>query len=151
MPSVTGAVINPIIMTNCTKCGNPAGSEVRGEDGTVATADLLVHSWHIIETDVDIFWDQLNPRDACTANPVKFGARLRAGQCTAFFVDHSLMDGVIAIQFCIGQTLPALCSADPTRPEGLVRVIRKDSILLPSITLDNISVMAPTGAPNGTC
>lgn len=128
------------IFSNCVSCGNSIG--VAGEGGAGTDPHLLVHGWHIIEADVNIFWQQVRPSEGCTTNPLVTGRRLRAGQCASFYVGASDVDGVVVIVFCGNQVPPNNC-CPPTRPEGLVRVSRADSILRGSETGDCAGIMSP--------
>lgn len=146
--TITAAVFN-----NCPECDPPANYVFWDEDLTVGERDLFVHGWYSIETDINIFWQQVNPRDACTTDPARTGRRLTAGQCAAFFVDMSQMDGVIVIAVCEQAFPEVVCGdiPDPFEPveftEGLIRFNRVDTILKMSETGDNASLMVSQPSP----
>ncbi len=140
-------------INNCPKCKLPTGVVVWNEDLVEGQVDLLVHGWYTLESDLTIFWQQVNPADACSTDPVATGKKLSAGGCIAFFVDQATMDGVIVITVCpitdptsipipCGDELPdPFVAADLT--SGFIRISRADTVLKMSVTGDNATLMAP--------
>lgn len=150
----TGIIADTI--NNCPKCPLPTGVTVWNEDGVVGQRDLLVHGWYVLDTDIPIFWQQVSPKDACSTNPVATGKKLNAGGCIPFFVDESVIDGVIVISFCPGalSSIEFSCGVTLFTPTlqnvaGLVRISRSDTILKMSDTGDSATKMA--GTPSLAC
>lgn len=144
------------IVNNCPNCDLPTTVTVWNEDVEEGTVDVLVHGWYTLETDINIFWQQVNPINACTTNPWETGKRLAAGSCIAFFVDQSVIDGIIVIGICpLSDTtsIPQPCGEDLTTSDntkiGLIRVNRGDTIRLMSDTGDDASAMVPP--PSSIC
>lgn len=141
------------IINNCPKCKLPTGVVVWNELQVQGQVDLFVHGWYTLETDLTLFWQQVNPIDACSTDPTVTGKKLSAGGCIPFFVDESTRDGVIVIAVCpmtdptsipvpCGDTLPSpLVLANITT--GFIRVNRADTTLLMSVTGDNATIMTP--------
>lgn len=153
--SISAGVL-PSVINNCPKCALPTGVTVWNEEGTLGERDLLVHGWYILETDISIFWQQVNPKDACTTDPAATGKRLTAGSCVSFFVDQSTIDGVIVLGVCptaiADLTFPCgdtILTPIDENVAGLIRISRADTVLTMRETGDSATLMVP---PNSlTC
>lgn len=151
--TVTPLIINQSVInglaSNCPTCALSTGVVTQNEDFEEGR-DLLVHGWYVLETDISLFWQQVNPADACTTNPLRTGRKLAAGQCVAFFVDQSIIDGVIVFYFC-EQEQPVYCSVEEEirEDQGFVRISRADTVLKMSVTGDNATDMVPQ--PSSAC
>lgn len=141
------------IINNCPKCpgGIPTGAVVWNEDSVEGAVDLFVHGWYSLETDLTIFWQQVNPSKACETNPFVTGRKLSGGACIPFFVDEATRDGVLVIGVCAitdvtsipipcGDAFPFPFSLD-LLTTGFIRVNRVDTVLKMSETGDNASNM----------
>lgn len=152
-PNIVGGSTVNAIVNNCPTCDLPAGLAIWDEDGNLGERDLLVHGWYILETDINIFWQQVNPRDACTTDPLFTGRSLIAGACTPFFVDGSQFDSVIVIRICpqlVPSTACGVASSDPEDfVQGFVRISRSDTIRKMADTGDDVSAMVPP--PSSVC
>lgn len=117
------------ILANCPACdARWAVDTVLGEDYT-GGADAgsggqpLPLGWYELQTEVDLYWQQVNPADAASVDPYFTGLFLAAGSCAIFYVDAPTRDGIIVLKFC-SVTSSGSC------PSGLARVNRRDTILL---------------------
>lgn len=131
-------------IANCLACTARRVGIVGEHGGLVA---LLPHGWYELQTDVDLYWMQVNPDEAATANPLVDGGLLPAGGCGLFFVDMAKRDGCLVVYY------PLLAAAEITlyadRPQGISRVVRKDTIAFASVTGDDASL--PSAHVSNAC
>lgn len=148
------------VLSNCRKSLSSAQAPfVLGEDGTSASVALLVHGTYILRViafpGAAIYLvgaQQLNPRDAGAANPLNFGHPLHSGESFEFFVDDSLIDGVIAVEQC-GQAPEFSCGQNGGPLYPIVTVNRIISVLPMAATGDTASAnqLRPIPADPSVC
>jgi hypothetical protein len=120
------------ILANCPAC-TPRWSlsTVLGEDFADTNdpglgGQPLALGWYEIQTEVDLYWQQVNPSVACSVIPYRSGLFLPAGSCSIFYVSAPDRDGIIVLDFCSVTPSPTSCGGAPS---GLARVNRRDTIL----------------------
>lgn len=166
------------ILINCPSCGDEfvsgatgfvTGERAPGSDEPAAPRPL-VHGWYSLRTTCLVYVQQLNPSQACDADPIDEGTPVFSGEEFTFFVDTDCHDGVIAVVFCPNRCPVEPCPGEVTPPGGgtappetpveipcnapcfcRVTVNRLDTILPMAITKNNADMMAPEPSPAGAC
>lgn len=132
------------VLANCPTCDarwTPAtvlGEDYAGGADPGAGGQPLVLGWYELQTEVDVYWAQVNPADACSVDPFFQGRLLRAGGCTVIYVDAADRDGILVLKFC-SVTPATTCGGSVS---GLARVNRSDTILTMSETGESAAYQA---------
>lgn len=141
----SAVTVTPILLSNCATC-KTSKAFVFGEGGGKPTA--LVHGWYILQTDVDIYVQQVNPKDACKTNPIATGIKVSAGGTFCFFVAGAVVDGILVIQIC-ASAIPGTCLLSEIVLQsdfdtaGLVRVNRLNTVRTMAETGDTADLADP--------
>jgi hypothetical protein len=169
--------ISQPILVNCPGCAGPPvvsgpGAAVTGEF-VPGEADLLdpaplPHGWYTVKAASCLAYvQQLNPADACAADPLRGGEPLFPGEEMTIFVDSLSHDSILAVVFCPDLEPPEAVSPPATAPPAVptvdfpvpcnapcfcvVTVNRRDTILSAAATGDDANAIAPEPSPAGSC
>lgn len=145
------------VLVNCPKALLPALVPfVLGEDGTPDSVAPLVHGTYLLRvlpfpgaSPFRVAVEQVNPRLATTVDPFVTGHFLSPGDQFEFFVDDSLIDGIVALVQC-GASPSESCALQEI---PIVTVNRILTTLLMSETGDTASPfeLQPPPAPENLC
>lgn len=143
-----------VLLVNCPEC--PAFEsedgvilgECAGEPPVPGSGTLLVAGWYRAVTNCPVWIQQLNPANACSADPLNCGNPLNPGESFEFYVDLSCVDGVIAVLFCAPSLIacPPQCICTPADCPCFVTINRIDTVLTMAQTGDNFSAGSPSGS-----
>jgi hypothetical protein len=136
------------ILANCPTCaGRWSLTTVTGEDYNCNPAEPgnggqpLVLGWYELQTEVDVYWQQVNPADACSVDPYCTGRLLRAGACIVFYVDAAERDGIVVLKFA------SITLTTTYPPSGLARINRSDTILGTLVTGESANIEPAPASP----
>lgn len=140
-----------VLLVNCPGCDafTSENGLVRQACGSEFEAGPLVTGWYRAVTNCAVYIQQLNPDDACDADPLNCGIPLNPGEAFEFYVDLSCVDGIIAVFFCPASDLtqcPPQCICTPSDCTCFVAINRIDTILPMEATGDTFSPGSPGGS-----